>query len=119
MYGLWEGYDSHSEMPGRNTRSLSQMAGRDYRLLYPALAPDGSSTGVFEFSDEMTMYRSLEVGEIELPPGTYYLEYEVEDMFGRSMKLDKVKIQWDGEAFALAEGAVWQGGQKLAVRARE
>ena len=40
-------------------------------------------------------------------------------MFWRSMKLDKVKIQWDGEAFSLEEGAVWQGGQKLAVRARE
>ena len=119
VYGLWEGYDSHSEMPGRNTRPLSQMAGRDYRLLYPAVSATGATTGICEYSDEMKMYRALEIGEITLPVGDYYLEYEVEDMFGRSMKLDKVKIQWDGEAFALAEGAVWQGGQKLAVRARE
>ncbi len=113
IYGLWEGYDSDSEMPGRNARSLSQMVGREYRLLYPAVSDDGEPTGRFEYGDDMNMYRSLEVGEIDLPAGAYYLEYEVMDMFQRPMKLDRVGLRWDGAAFALAEDADWEGTQRL------
>ncbi len=115
IYGLWEGYDSDSEMPGRNAQPLSRMAGQEYRLLYPTVSASGAPTGKWEYSDDMTMYRALEVGEITLPAGTYYLEYEVMDMFYRPLKLRRVGIRWDGEAFALAEDAVWQGMQKLTV----
>ena len=35
VYGLWEGYDDDTEMLSRNVKSLSQMAGQEFQLLYP------------------------------------------------------------------------------------
>ena len=41
VYGLWEGYDSDTEMLCRNVKSLSRMAGQEYRLLYPISGDTG------------------------------------------------------------------------------
>lgn len=115
IYGLWEGYNSNTELPTRNVRSLAQFAGQDYQLLYPTESAHGAKRG-YEASDAQQMYRALEVKEMTLPAGTYYLEYQVLDMFQRSMTLDRVEINWDGERFSLPEGADWSGSQKLSPR---
>jgi len=56
-----------------------------------------------------TMKRRLEMEEQTLPPGTYYLEYEVDDMFGNASLLEKTEIRWDGQSASLAEGSEWAG----------
>ena len=104
VYGLWDGYDNDSQVMGRNVKLLSEVFGREYSLLFP-LDVGGYETGVTQ-----QMYRSLVVAEQPLPPGTYYLEYEVEDMFMRPRLLDRLELLWDGEnmVFSYDEGSVWE-----------
>ena len=114
VYGLWEGYDSDSAMPSRNVKSLSQMAGQEFRLLYPTQSGKGRTS--YGFTDMMTMYRSLELEKVALPAGTYYLEYVINDIFERPVKLEQVELHWDGESFSMPREDEWQGKQTLRVK---
>ena len=112
-YGLWEGNDADSGVFDRNVTQLSAVAGRDYFLLYPI---DGSATGRihYETSEPQTMYRSMKISYKPLEPGTYYLDYYVEDIFKRLMPVGRVEIQWDGASISVDESA-WQGEMPLTM----
>ena len=107
IYGLWEGYDADSFVFSRNVIPLSKLAGQDYCLLYPI---DGTPAGEtrYEASKELTMYNSLEITMKELEPGTYYLDYWVEDIFLRRMLAGHVEVIWDGYKITVPDGE-WQG----------
>ena len=53
------------------------------------------------------IYRALNVQEIALPAGTYYLEYEVDDAFMRPSVLERIEFQWDGKNMTFPEGFTW------------
>ena len=59
------------------------------------------------------MYRAPEVQEIPLPPGTYYIEYEVEDIFLRSFLLERIEVQWDGAQMTFPDFDAWAGEATL------
>ena len=111
IYGVWEGYDSDTSVINRNVTSLSQLAGQEFTLLYPVLT--GAGVTGYETSTPQTIYRALDIEEIPLEPGTYYLEYEICDMFMRGVVSSRAKMNWDGEDFTLAEDAVWDGTLSL------
>ena len=112
VYGVWEGYDNHSSMTNRSVKSLAQMAGQEYRLVWHV---DGSA-GKYTLSDQrMRMYRALDVAEMSLPAGTYYLEYEVDDMFTRPMLLERIQIYWDGQQISFPEDFSWEGEMELKI----
>ena len=106
VFGLFEGYEEDTEAPNRSVKDLSKLAGRDYQLLYPV---DGSEKGNYSASESLTMYRQLDVEEITLPPGTYYLEYEVDDIFMYPYVLDRIKLTWDGKSFKFQKKLSWKG----------
>ncbi len=110
LYGLWEGYDADSESFNRNVKSLSQMAGQEFQLVY-AVDTENRNAQVYEASKGQTMYRSMDVEEMVLPVGTYYLEFVISDFFLRTLKLERVEIEWDGEAISVPEQS-WEG-QKI------
>ena len=88
------------------------MAGQDFRLIYPldegTLFPStGYTTGKVQ-----PLYRSLAVEEIDLPAGTYYIQYIAYDLFMRPLPLNRVKLLWDGENMSLDEEN-WQGETTL------
>ena len=114
IYGVWEGYNSSTNMFNRNVLSLSSMSGQRYRLLYPTLdAGSGLQGGGFEYSAEQTMARTLPVETRILPPGTYYIQYVVEDIFMRRIPMERAEVRWDGEKVTLAEGTSWEGTETL------
>lgn len=78
----------------RSVQPLALYSGQEYRMLYPI---DGATDTKYLSGNTMTMRRVLEVTEIPLPAGTYYLEYEARDVFMRSMLIDRLEFQWDGE----------------------
>ncbi len=109
IYGVWEGYEANSEVANRNVKPLAMMSGRRYRLLYPKEGTETDGRVSYAMGPEMTMYRALDIEEIMLPPGTYYLEYELRDMFSRSIRLDRIEMHWDGQNLTFSEGFVWEG----------
>lgn len=51
--GLWEGYDTDSKMFNRSIKSLSEVAGQEYTLLYPIDGTDKNGRIQFEASAPM------------------------------------------------------------------
>ncbi len=109
IYGLWEGYDADSGVFNRNVIPLSQLAGREFTLLYPVDGTREKGQTVYDMSEMMEVYRSLEVKLQVLPEGTYYMEYWVEDMFKRDMPVGRVEVYWDTNQLTLADPDSWQG----------
>ena len=63
----------------------------------------------------MTFARALDIGEVALPEGTYYLQYEVNDMFVRPYYLDLIELHWDGEQITFPEDFTWEGTVTLSM----
>ena len=113
VYGIWEGYDADTGVFGRNVQSLSQVAGQEFRLLYPIKGADRNGKTAYTASEPMTLYRSLLVTEEPLPPGTIYIEYWAQDMFMRPLTIGWVEMYWDGQTLSLAPGQTWEGTMTL------
>ncbi|MBR1606893.1 MAG: hypothetical protein IJ664_04210 [Clostridia bacterium] len=109
VYGVWEGYDADTGVFGRNVQSLAQLAGQEFRLLYPIDGADHNGKTAYETSMPMTLYRSLRVTEEPLPPGPIYIEFWARDMFLRPLIIGKVEMYWDGQTLTLAPGETWEG----------
>ena len=108
-YGIWEGYDDNSRTLNRNVRELTQVAGQEYELLYPVDEKGTGERTMYESGPTMTMYRKISLETILLPAGTYYLEYEIDDMFTRPFVLDRIEFRWDGEKITFPDELVWEG----------
>ena len=113
IYGVWEGYDDNSSLMNRSVEPLAITAGRAFRMLYPMAETMDDPKPFYAFSEEMKMLRQLKVEEIPLPPGTYYLEFELTDIFMRKARLEKIEVHWDGETMTFADDLDWEGEAEL------
>jgi hypothetical protein len=109
VYGVWEGYDENSVMMNRNVKDLSRLAGLDFQLLYPTDEAGLGGGTIYGSSAALTMYRALDIEEMTIPAGSYYLQYEVEDIFHRRFALERIEMAWDGEQLSFPEGFAWDG----------
>ena len=107
IYGLWEGYDINSELLNRSVMPLSRLSGQEYRFLYPVDDSERDGRVRYQLSRPLTMNRSPYVEEMPLPAGTYYLEYEIVDVFMRSTIMDRIEFKWDGENMTLSQDDAW------------
>ncbi len=107
VYGLWEGYEADNSQFNRNVVPLSGVAGQEFSLLYP-IEDAGNGRALYESSVPMTMFRQLEMPAKPLDPGTYYLDYWVEDTFRRRLPVGRAEVRWDGEAPTVPDGT-WEG----------
>ena len=115
VHGFWDGYETDSGLSNRNLRSLSQMAGREYSLLYPVYTSDYETPDYFHTAAPKTLYRYMQIQDLALPAGTYYLQYVVYDMFMRPMPMDRIEIQWDGTEAKLTDPSAWEGETVLSI----
>ncbi|MBQ8094421.1 MAG: hypothetical protein IJ242_12740 [Clostridia bacterium] len=115
IYGLWEGYDADNGVYNRNVIPLAQLTGQELSLLFPLEETVYSGNVLYEASEAMPIFRSLEMGTKQLPAGTYYIDYWAEDIFYRWRFVDRVEIHWDGETATLPEDINWSGTKRLLV----
>ncbi len=109
VYGLWEGYDDDTDMLCRNVKSLSQMAGQEFQLLYPVEKNKQTDRDDYIIGKKQTLYRALNIEAKTLPAGTYYLQYEVMDMFMRPIMMEPIEMYWDGETLSFPTDFTWEG----------
>ena len=112
VLGLWEGYDNDSSQFNRNVMSLSQVAGREYNLLYEVHGEKRGSKP-YVFSPTMIMYRSMKLEEIILPPGSYYIDFTIYDVFMRPMRMETVELQIMEDQTIRILGEPWEGTEIL------
>ncbi len=113
VYGVWEGYDENSDLMNRSVTPLAMLAGRNFALLYPVAEKSGNEEAAYIKSRERKLPRALNVDEVPLPAGTYYIEYEIKDLFLRTAKIDRIMIQWDGENMVFPENFNWSGAFRV------
>ena len=89
-------------------KPLALMQGQDFRLLFP-VKDSVENRESYIPGRERQLGRTLLVEEMPIPAGTYYLEYELVDIFMRTMLLDKVEVYWDGQTFTFPNGFAWAG----------
>ena len=106
--GIWQGYNADSSMANRTLKKLSELSGRTYQLLFPIRGENGSKT-LYEPGEEDTLYRQINVAEGTLSPGTYWLEYEIDDMFQRAMMMEPIEMEWDGSSMTFPGLNEWNG----------
>ena len=106
---IQEGYDHSNSLPNRNVKDAPQMAGQEYCLVYPVDENGYYRLDKLSLGKTMTMYKRPLIEDIPLPAGDYYLAFEIEDMFGRTVTTEKVKMNWDGNVLSMAEGESWEG----------
>ena len=116
VLGLWEGYDNDSSQFNRNVKSLSQVAGREYNLLYEVHGEKRGSRP-YVLSPTMIMYRSMKLEEIILPPGTYYIDFTIYDVFMRPMRMETVELQIMEDHTIRIMGEPWEGTEILDAEA--
>ena len=112
VYGVWEMFDDNSQMTNRNVITLPQLAGQEYRLIAPMDLPTGQVKYMIS-GPSGRLFRVLDVVEKPLPTGTYYMEYEIEDMFMRRFVTERFEISWDGEKMTVPDDYVWDGNITL------
>ena len=101
--------EGYSCVDGRRRLSAAAiLAAEDER--FARIPVDGSEKDGkvrYQVSQPLTMNRAPYVEEIPLPAGTYYLEYEVIDVFMRSTIMDRIEFKWDGENMTLSQDDAW------------
>lgn len=115
VYGLWGGYEGDSTSFNRNVVQLASLAGLEYNLIYPIDGTEYSDKVLYQSSEPLTMYRSLDITYETLEPGTYYLDYWVEDIFMRHLPVGRAELLWDGSKVSMPAGSDWQGALTLRV----
>ena len=115
VYGLWNGYDVDSGQFDRNVKSLSQMAGQEYTPVFAVHNGDLEFESEYVKGKPQTIYRTMKIENKPVPPGIYYMQYVVYDMFMRPMPLEWVRISWDGEKATLLDADSWQGVEELKI----
>ncbi len=108
VLGAWEGENESGDLLNRSLKPLTMLVNQEYRLLYPIESTMNSDRVIYQQSAPLTMYRRLDVEEIPLPAGTYYLEYEICDMYMRKALLDRIEIRWDGETMTFPQADQWE-----------
>lgn len=115
VYGFWTGYDADTGLFDRNVKSLSEMVGQEYALVYALHTDDIDHPAEYILGEPQTILRNMHIEDRPLPSGTYYIQYVVYDMFMRPMPLEWVQIEWDGEKATLSDPDGWQGDEQLKV----
>lgn len=95
--GFWDGYDSSTGLPRRNTWPLTMMKGIGMEICVPVYIDYTNSVGDMRYYDTFTLDSSLEVRDTVLPAGRYRLRYLIRDMLDKTYKSDFIYLTWDGE----------------------
>ena len=102
-------------MQGMIPEGMSQMAGQEYSVLYPVYIDEYDPWAEFVAAEPQTLYRSMYLEDKPLPPGTYYMQYIVYDMFMRPMPMETIEAEWTGESMILPEDYSWEGVEELTI----
>ena len=98
LLGIWDGFDAHTGLPGRNSIPLSEVDGTNiylYDVVYSELSDEAADCIK---SVETTITKDSMIDEEALPAGEYLIRFVARDVFNNAHYTDYVAVNWDGEA---------------------
>ena len=98
LLGVWDGFDAHTGLPGRNVDPLSEIDGLEislYDVVYSELLKKETD---YISRLKTTLTKDSVIDEEELPSGEYLVRFVVRDVFNHTDYTDFVTVNWDGES---------------------
>lgn len=115
VHGLWDGYDLNTGMFNRNVRSLSQVAGQEFSLVYPIHHDKDGVSDDYYRGKNLKMFRSLDMKNAPLEDGLYYIEFVIYDCFMRPRYLEPLEMRIENGKASYPGLEEWQGETELTV----
>ena len=97
LLGVWDGFDAHTGLPGRNVMPLSNLEGMSvglYDVIYSSILNKEADQIV---TAETTLTKDSVIDEEKLPAGSYLVRFVARDVFNNTHYTDFVPVSWDGE----------------------
>ena len=97
LLGVWDGFDAHTGLPGRNVMPLSNLEGMSvglYDVIYSSILNKEADQIV---TAETTLTKDSAIDEEKLPAGSYLVRFVARDVFNNTHYTDFVPVSWDGE----------------------
>ncbi len=95
LLGIWDGFDAHTGLPGRNLFNLSDGADITlYDAVYSALYDR-----IMDYveREELSLTKDSVIEKGALPKGQYLIRFVVRDVFNTAHYSDAILANWDGE----------------------
>jgi hypothetical protein len=100
LLGIWDGFDAHTGLPGRNITPLSQVDGEDIMLYDVVYSETLDEKADYISSTETKLTKDSRIDEGMLPEGEYLVRFVVRDVFNTTHYTDFVPVTWDGETLS-------------------
>ena len=100
LLGIWDGFDAHTGLPGRNAIPVSAVNGEEialYDVVYSDLVD--KIADYIESVPTTISYDSV-ISDEKLPAGEYLVRFVVRDVFNTTHYTDFVPVTWDGETLS-------------------
>lgn len=98
LQGIWDGYDEHTGLPGRNINSLSEYKGSKMSLFKLAYSSELKKVSAHTAVSEIIVSPDLKVTKEPLPKGQYMYRFVIRDVFGNRIDSgDFHPVNWDGK----------------------
>jgi hypothetical protein len=97
LLGIWDGFDAHTGLPGRNITPLSQVDGEDIMLYDVVYSETLDEKADYISSTETKLTKDSRIDEGMLPEGEYLVRFVIRDVFNNTYYSEYITVNWDGE----------------------
>ena len=101
LLGLWDGYDAHTGLPGRNVIPISELEGDNVILCDAVYSTRYDDISDYIDSMETQITKDSVVEYEKLPEGQYKIRFAARDVFNNKHYSDYINLYWDGEAVSI------------------
>ena len=100
LLGIWDGFDAHTGLPGRNITPLSQVDGEDIMLYDVLYSETLNGEADYISSTETKLTKDSRIDEGMLPEGEYLVRFVIRDVFNNTYYSEYITVNWDGETLS-------------------
>jgi hypothetical protein len=100
LLGIWDGFDAHTGLPGRNIIPLSEIDGEDITLYDVVYSCSLDQAVDYIDKTDTTLTNDSVIEEQALPAGEYMIRFVVRDVFNTAHYTDLVPVNWDGQTIS-------------------
>ena len=97
LLGVWDGYDTHTGLPGRNSFPISDIDGTYVDLFDVVYSRMLNEIADYVSESDTQITRDSVIEREKLPKGEYLIRFVVRDVFNNAHYSDYVALNWNGE----------------------
>jgi hypothetical protein len=97
LLGIWDGFDAHTGLPGRNLLSMSEVDGADIKLYDAVYSQRYGKIMDYAEREETKFTQESVIEKAVLPKGEYMICFAVQDVFDNTHYSQVIIADWDGE----------------------